>query len=75
MGDAIKFFGATLLVFLGFFAGIVGLVHCIETQACEAYGRQTGREVVYNWGCYAADDDGRMVPAGQIDKRLTITTK
>lgn len=75
MRDTLTFSGIVLVLLCSVVGISFALAHMLTAVECEAYGEVTGRKVVYDWGCYAADDDGRMVPAGQIDKRLTVTTK
>ena len=77
--DLIKAVGPMLALSLAQLAvvagGSVALVYWRGSVECAAYGRQTGREAVYDWGCYVMNDDGKMVPAKQIDKALAVTVK
>ena len=38
------------------------VVQSVNYIDCKSFGRQTGRDVVYDWNCYAWDDAGKMVP-------------
>ena len=77
--DLIKAVGSMLAVSLAVVAvatgGSVALVYWVGSVECAAYGRQTGREVVYDWGCYAMNDDGKRVPANRIDRAIAVSVK
>ena len=73
--ELIKAVGLMLALSLVAAGGSVALVYWGGSVECAAYGRQTGREAVYDWGCYAMNDDGKMVPAKQIDKALAVSVK
>ena len=71
------FMVATVITFV--FASVAGFgvsaTLIVNSAECSAYGRQTGREVVFDWSCYARDDNGKMVPASQIGRKLEVTVK
>lgn len=73
--DLLKFTTVIVVIFGAVVAISVGLVYWAGSVECAAYGRQTGREAVYDWGCYAMNDDGKMVPANQIDRALAVSVK
>lgn len=75
MLDFLKFITAFVLICAAIIAAIGGLALSLNSANCSAYGRQTGREVVFDWSCYARDDSGKMIPAKQIDKKLEVTVK
>ena len=65
-----------LIAVLGCLIGFcVWLTLSLNSAECSAYGRQTGRDVVFDWACYARDDNGRLVPAEQIGRKLEVTVK
>ena len=73
--DLLKFTTVIVVIFGAVVAISVDLVYWAGSVECAAYGRQTGREAVYDWGCYAMNDDGKMVPANQIDRALAVSVK
>ena len=73
--DFLKFIGILIIVIGSSIACSIWLVLALNSAECSAYGRQTGREVVFDWSCYARDDSGKMIPAEQIDKKLEVTVK
>lgn len=75
MLDFLKFITAFVLICAAIIACIIWLVLTLSSAECSAYGRQTGREVAFDWACYARDDSGKMVPAKQIDRKLEVTVK